>query len=154
MLTPMAYHQPAIVRTVDSERQTALKVELLKHHPYCCKCGCPVVAMAGRQKSASLVVDRLACPGCVPNVRAERIRERMTGKPDREISSGKKRDILKARLMASKPHCTNCGRAVFVERHNEPDQAHLVWDRLSCSGCVRIVRKVAKAARMERRADR
>lgn len=147
----MAYHQPAIIRTVDSERQTALKIELLKHHPYCCKCGCPVVAMAGRQNSASLVVDRLACSGCVPNVRSERIRERMTGKPGREVTSGKKRDILKARLMASKPQCTNCGRAVFVGRHNEADQAHLVWDRLSCSGCVRIVRKVAKAERMARR---
>lgn len=148
---------PAVVRHVTDDiapqaREAIATIELLKVHAHCCKCGCAVVAKGGQRNSATLVFGRLACPGCAPNVRSERIREEMTGNPKREFSSGKKRDILKARLMAENPRCSCCGKTVRLDAgENAPDGASLVIDRLSCRGCITTVRATAREEKLQKR---
>lgn len=147
---------PAVVRHVtDDIAPQALEaittIELLKAHPYCSKCGCAVVAKGGEANSATLVFMRLSCPGCAPNIRSELVREEMTGSSRREVSSGKKRDILKARLMAENPRCSCCGKQVRCNAGDAPDGASLVIDRLSCRGCITTVRATAREEKLQKR---
>lgn len=143
---------PAVVR-IDSQyqehqRRTIAKIELLKAHPYCSGCGHAVVAKAGNDNSASLVIDVLSCPACVDKVRRGRMNQRSGGDKRNRPNSTTKRLILKQRLYELSQRCTNCKRHIrFGAGENAPDSVNLVVDRLSCFECVRTVRSQIKAER-------
>ncbi len=53
------------------------------------------------------------------------------------------RNRLRADLVASNPHCDNCGRRLQMMLPDRPDYASLVCGRLSCQLCPRIVHALA-----------
>jgi hypothetical protein len=138
----MTLHVPPVAIVQQAEvRQVTAKIELLKAHPYCAGCGNAVVAMAGRPNSASLVIDRLACPNCVKRVREARIAERSGDEP-RRPSSSNRRARLKHELQAVQHHCTSCGDELS-------DVVCMAAGHLFCGDCVGQVRQRPRKVQLQ-----
>ncbi|WP_373653281.1 hypothetical protein [Schlesneria sp. DSM 10557] len=131
------------------EKRKLRKAALLAENPTCAHCGRTLTAVAGKEDSAHLLIDRLSCFEHTRLVKAYALFDSQTSRvsyspplPGHESDRPRppSRDVQKKELLKANPYCLVC-RTRLGYGETFLAAPHLCKGELYCPDCVNIVRQ-------------